>query len=187
MKKIMALLLCVSMALAYASAAFAEEPLIKTTREFLRSLDEKEVAYTYKGLSPAGNSEIVAVVFDSDVIGPVCLNLFFYDDCQTCSIILWNLIDYASSDTEAVAQSCYQLTCDYRFAKFYTEISDNSVTVEQDLLLDKDLNCSSIVANGMVTLTSIAERAYTEAFSQYVNADSDSKSRPSLLSLISQE
>lgn len=186
MKKLISLLLCVSLLTFGAVPVLADGPQFKSTLEFASILDGAELPYTYKGLSSDGEAECIVLKYDSTVLGNKQVQIWFYQDGNSCMLAIDNVVEYDPSRLVEVLASCDRMNSAYRFARFYTDDTDNTVTAQFDLVLDPSLNCSMIVVDGFVTIIDVAEAAYSNEFTQYAATTSGGSLAGSLFSQIMQ-
>lgn len=163
----------------------AETPMAQSTRDFVTTLEEGGFSYTYKGLNAAGTSESLLLDYNSSVFGSSRIRAEFSLDEGSCRLFLWNMVDYDPEQQSEVAASCDAVNAYYKYVKFFTDSSDNSVTALVDVRLSKSFPCSELVSSSLYSLLYTSENAYEEEFSRYAKGGNTSPST-SLLSLITQ-
>lgn len=161
-KKRIALCLVLVMLCCAAAFTYGTAGQYKTTRLFLDYLDREGVPYTYDGISGSNAYEKVTVERPAAGMGTVTLVFIFDPDGETASIRIWNFIDYDASAYARVAAACDSMNGSYRFTCFYTDSSDDSVTVSMDLLLLGTADTGRILYRAMENMVTIAELAYPE-------------------------
>ena len=133
MKKILLCISAVLLALSLTMGALAVPSSVtyRTTGRFLAYCDEQGIKYTYQGIDN-DNDERVTVSYDLSSTS-VDVILFFSEDGDTCAIRLWNLIRFRENALDDVLSAVNQLNMNYRWAKFFADTSDNTVTCSADI------------------------------------------------------
>ncbi|MBQ7455182.1 MAG: hypothetical protein IJS53_01955, partial [Clostridia bacterium] len=114
------------------AAAMPEGVKYSSTYAFLKELDEYDVIYTYKGIDE-DTDEWVYVSYGLSNDADCDLNIFFTSDCEHCVVRIWNLIDFDAAQVNTMYMVCNYLNSSYKYATFYVDESDYSVTVSYDL------------------------------------------------------
>ncbi len=159
-KRMIVILTVAVFALFSAIPAFAVPNSVSysTTRDFLEVLDHDDIHYSYDGID-SDNDEKVTVGYNvADT--SIRIRLFFEDDLESCSIRVWNFIDYEPHDEERVIKTIDELNRRYRWARFYTDPSDNSVTVAMDVIVRK-YDAGEICSEAMHHVVNICDDAYS--------------------------
>lgn len=135
MKKILTVLLLMVLSLSLCAPAFAETQFA-TTKDFLALLDYLEMSYSNLGIDQDGDEYILLRNPDEELDYDV--NFFFDDDLEHTSIFAWNLITFDPADTLLVMHVCNMLNYQYRYACFYVDETDNTVTCSMNLIYRDD-------------------------------------------------
>ena len=158
MKKYFALLLALALLLA-AVPALAIDAQYAGTRNFLSYLDDNGIKYSYMGISGTNEYEQVRVVYTGDNLSEITINCYFAKDNTRCALLCWNVIDYDEAQLLPLISELNNLNKQYRYARFYTDSSDNSVTAQFDVLLDENIS-GRFVYRGLSALVDIVDAAY---------------------------
>lgn len=161
MKKTIALILVLTVLLGAAVCATGEEAAYDMTQLFLEWLDREGIPYSYKGIVE-NNYEKVIVTRNVSGAGPLQLIFFFDPDEDIVSIRIWYLIEYDTDNFSRVVTVCDSLNGGYKFAKFYTDSSDNSVTVAMDVILMDTGDAGRILLQAMDYVIRVVEKGYPE-------------------------
>lgn len=167
MKKTVAMLLSVVMLVFGVVPVMADTPQSRAAQEFASALDEAGLNYTYNGVVSSGRCEVLVLTYSSGVLGNSNVRFYFYLDGDSVTLAWWNVIDYDVSMVNAVMEACNSLNYDYRYVRFYTDSTDNSVTAQVDLKIDDSFDCSNLISSGLLSMIDIVEKAYSETLSQY--------------------
>lgn len=154
MKKFFAVLLI--LALTLASSALAQTTRYAYTRQFMDELDSRDIKYTYNEPDEKGN-EKVRVTFTDDDLGSLAINVFFQEN-GTASYRCWNLVDFTCGVSYAY-QICNELNNEWKYAKFYVDTTDNSITMSNDMELSVDANSGKASAEMLADLVGIIDAA----------------------------
>ena len=137
MKKVTSCLLALLLIVSLCVPAFAtstNEGQYETTRSFIDVLQTKGLKYTYSGLN-SDNDEKIRVSFSDDNFGSIVFILFFPSSADEVSIRVWNLITVTAGKTYAL-NTVNTLNNNYKYARFYLDESDNTITCSMDAYLD---------------------------------------------------
>lgn len=160
MKKSWLALLLVIALLSVSCAALAAKPDYQSTSDFLAALDEEGIKYTFAG-TDSDNDELVTIENTSSVYGDVTFRFYFHEDEDDVSVRVWNVIDFAPADRDAVLEMCNQQNSAWRYVRFWVDDSDNSVTMAYDAYLPKR-SPGDICVNIIYAMHNILEGAYPE-------------------------
>ncbi len=130
------------------------------TKAFLDELDARQLVYTYRGIDD-DDDEGVFIDFDGDntTISVYC---YFTSDEELCYMRVWNFIDYDAASFSSVLVTVNDLNSSYRYAKFFADTYDNSVTVATDLILRSADDVGAICVEGLWHLVQIADLGYPD-------------------------
>ena len=129
-----------------------------STRDFLTVLDNESIRYSYDGINNDNDERVkVSYSLDDTKITVIC---FFKEDTKSCSMRVWNFIDYEASDANQVIQTLDQLNSKYRWVKFYSDASDNSVTVSLDAVF-RNNDVGEICRECLRHIVNICDDCYT--------------------------
>ena len=134
MKKLLCTVLALVLCFALCSApALAASATIPTAKAFCAALDEADIVYTCKGLDSDGD-DMIEIEMTSEEAPDYTLSYIFSADCQDTYLRIYYLIDVPEEDLAAALLTCNELNYDYRFARFYLDTTDNTVTLAMDIL-----------------------------------------------------
>lgn len=156
MKKILAALLVLALCLSVSASALSETAFA-TTRAFLETLEEADIAYANRGLDVDGDEHVVVVDPDKNI--SYTIHYFFEDDLEHTSVFAWNIITFDPADTLRVMYVCNSLNYDYNYTCWYVDETDNTVTCSMNLIY-RDDNVGQVVTEATVYLMQIIEQAY---------------------------
>lgn len=157
MKKILAVLLLLTLGLGVCAPAMADEAQFATTRAFLKLLDEAAVRYTCQGIDEDGDEHVIIRNPDQNVSYNV--HLFFEADQEHTSIFAWNLITFDPADKLMVMLACNSLNYRYNYTCFYVDETDNTVTCSMNLIY-RDDDVGLVNAEALGYLMGIIEDAW---------------------------
>ena len=166
MKKLTALLLAVLM-ICLCSTAFAAEATYDSTKAFCRYLDSKDFTYTVRGIQGEKEYEVVDIPYTfSDSGYRITCKAFFYKNGVEVGFRVWNLIDFNQYFVNSMYKVCNDLNSAYRFARFYVDESDYSITCATDVdLLTNDIG--RLAYEGMMNVINVARYGYEETLINY--------------------
>ena len=160
MKRIISLLIVLALLLPAATMAGADYTTAQysSTRQFLKMMDDYDIKYTWVGIDNDGD-EHITINNNNDVAGKITIHLYFDENEENCYLRVWNLIDYYSSDAAKVYQAVNSINHSYKYAKFYADDSDNSVTAEMDLIY-RENDVGEICTEALLHITAIIDEAW---------------------------
>ena len=164
MKKIATLVLALFVALTIGAGALAAE--YPTTQSFIEALEENGLTYTYRGLDDDKTESVFVDVTLED--GPDLAFRYYFDpDLDLVEVRVFNFIDFRESALGDVLVDINQLNYDYRFVKFYADMTDISVTLSEDLIVRPDQDdLKEIFMDSLIYMYSIATHGW-EVLSGY--------------------
>lgn len=142
----------------FAPAAMAVSASYSSTQAFLRALDEEGIIYTLHGIDERINYECVTMNNKGEELS-YTINYFFSEDSTYTGLRVWNVITYNDSDLAKVLRTCNSLNSDYKYVKFYADESDNTVTVEMDLI-HRSGDVGDIVLEATLRLANVLDESY---------------------------
>ena len=133
MKKIISLaIVLVLIVTAIPSQSFAADCRYATTQNFLNYLDNRGITYTLKGLD-SDDDEVVTIEYTGNNKSSIETRWYFDNDPVRVEVKVWYVIKYSVKDYYYVLEAVNQINSDYRYVKFFADISDNSVTAQFDM------------------------------------------------------
>jgi hypothetical protein len=161
MKKLVALSFALILVFTTAAAALAESTkgFYDSTRQFIATLDENEMTYTYEGVDN-NDYDIVNVAFTGDNTD-VTVKLFFNSDGEDCGLRVWYLIEYDEAFDIAVCRAVNTLNQNYRFIHFFAD-TDYSVTAAMDVIFHAGDDIGAICYDAMLFMADICDTAYLD-------------------------
>lgn len=133
MKKLVILMLTVVMLFSLCTTALAASATYSSTRSFVSELDKENKIYTVLGISEQGN-ELIEYKTTLDNGQEITVVIAFDDSMENCAMYIWNLITFKDQDFSKVLRTVNSINAEYRFASFYVDESDNTVTVQADAI-----------------------------------------------------
>ena len=122
----------------YEKNAGAQEPVptgvegkYDATKFLRKALDDNGVKYRYY-VDSDGYDRITSV-WDLDLL-ELTVDIFIEDE-NHISFRVWDMIQYSDDNILNVMVRCNAINRDYKYASFYMESEDNSVTVSEDMIL----------------------------------------------------
>lgn len=126
----------------------------KITAEYL---EEHEVAYTVLG----DNEEVISVKFKADNKESIEIKLIFNDENTNVAFKSFNICKVAENKKPMIYKICNSLNEKYRWAKFYIDEDDNTITVDCDALVQPDY-CGRVCLELIYRLVNIIDGAYPD-------------------------
>ena len=146
------------------------EGTFNTTKRFIAALKAHNIHYSTKNAEDESEADRVYVTFtsnsDNGVTYKYTITAIFRSNNNEMEFKVWNLIDYNAADTNAVIKTCDEMNQKYKWVRFYTDPSDNSVTADLYLECADIDGIGNILFEGMADLTSVLDGAY-DAFVPY--------------------
>ena len=159
MKRLVGLLTAVVLCLTVlASAALADSAEYASTQAVADKLDELEISYAVTGVTQ-GN-EFLRIPY-----GDYAITLIFDEGLELTGIRVWDIITYDDADYYEVLKACNALNNAFRFAKFFADESDNTVTCGVDII-HRDQDVDDIVLEAVLRVLSMLDSA-EEALAAY--------------------
>ena len=161
MKKRICLLLALVMAFCLTSVSLASSTkgFYDSTKQFITTLDENEMSYTYLGVDN-NDYDIVNVSFTGDNTD-IDIRFFFSNNGEDCAIVVWYLIEYDEAFDIAVYQAVNELNRDYRFLRFFAD-TDYSVTAQIDVIFHAGDDIGAICFDAMWYVVDICDTVYLD-------------------------
>ena len=149
-KRLVSCLLALTILLGLCASALAittsNEGQYQTTRAFIKKLNAESLKYTYLDIE-SNKNEHVRVVFESKEFDSITFDIFFDEDEDGVGIRVWNLVKVKSSKNYAL-NAVNSLNYQYKYARFYLDETDDTVTCSMDAYLDED--CAGAVTYRML-------------------------------------
>ena len=161
MKKV-CLALCLCALLLLSASAMAVTAQYRSTQNYMDYLDSQGIKYSYMGVQSSTNDERVRVSYSGDYMDSIVINCFFDEDGDDCTMVFWNMIDYNAADESAVRAVCDALNKKWRFVRFFTDDSDNSVTVQMDVIFGSVSDAGPIGRIALRKIVNISDEAYPD-------------------------
>ena len=92
--------------------------------------DSKDLKYTYND-----EKNFIRLGMNIDIKGSMEILLIFDDD-RTMALKSYNYLSFPEDKKQLMYAVCSKVNADYRWVKFYVDESDNTITVEDDAVLD---------------------------------------------------
>ena len=143
------LLLCVLPA-ASASASTEANATYLSTKSFLIWLESNDIIYDYIGVDDDGY-EIVVVDMSGDNFD-FSIKCVFYDGNGSAAMYVYNVIESA----------CNDLNASYRYASFFCDESDNTVTAQTDMLFVRTSDSGDLAGEHLLRIAAIVDDAYPD-------------------------
>lgn len=152
--KTLALICLLALMFSLSGSAWAATAELSSTQNFLDFLDEKEIKYTYEGMSDG--REEVSVSFSADNFSKLECKLFFKDDCEEVSLRIWNIVE-ATAGKNFIFSTLNAIHKDYKFVKYVYDDSDSTVQAELDVYIDAD-HCGRSVYDSLMVMINLTDR-----------------------------
>ena len=159
MKKLFALVLVLSMLL---GTALAADATYTTTQKAVEVLELMGMEPVCKGLDSDGDDVLYIDYTDEENNISYTFRLFFDDDLGHCFIRVWYLFNVSSANLTDMMHACNTANCSYKYAKFYVDESDNTVSVDMDLIFNEDDDMGISVWEGVERLKRVIAAAYPD-------------------------
>ena len=160
MKKLISLILAVLMLLSLCASAFAEEPVLASTKSLTAVLDSQNLTYTCYGLDNDGDDHLSIGVSNDELGLKYTMELFFSDDLEAAYAYVWYLISYSAENQAAVTALCNEINSAYRYATFNADDRDNTVTFKYATFLRSVDDAGAIVFDMMTTMANVIDDVY---------------------------
>lgn len=168
MKRTVALFLTLALMIGLASTAFAVPDTVKfdSTKSFLQKLDDESLNYTLVGVEDSGEEHVRLGSTIVDDNHNVTFQFFFNEDGRRVTIIVWNLIDFDAANLEQMYKICNELNAGWKYASFYVDESDNSITVSCDMVFTPE-TAGDVLYEVMMRLYNVMKSALTDTLLSY--------------------
>ena len=153
------LLLCVLPA-ASASASTEANATYLSTKSFLIWLESNDIIYDYIGVDDDGY-EIVLVDMSGDNFD-FSIKCVFYDGNGSAAMYVYNVIEYHKTDFNKALSACNDLNASYRYASFFCDESDNTVTAQTDMLFVRTSDSGDLAGEHLLRIAAIVDDAYPD-------------------------
>ena len=158
MKKLIALLMTVLMVLAMTTPALAVGATFANTSSFLDVMDEKGFIYTLVGVDEDGDEKVT--VEDVCENFSATIRLYFSPENDLVDLYTWEIIAFDDEDLADVLLAVNQANCDYRYVRFYVDMSDNTVSADMNVIVREDENAGEIVLEAAGHMANIMDEVY---------------------------
>ena len=164
MKKRIALLLAVVLAVSVSVPALAAEAQYENTRLLIRELDELGTEYRVLGIDTSDDNEDEMLLID-DAFTILC---YFSKDDSFIYIRVNDLIRYDPAELNALLPELNRLNATYLFSNWYADESDNTVNVKMDMVVGEGGDNGKIALNALMQLVGMIFNGYPaiEAFAK---------------------
>ena len=158
MKKAISLAAAVVFLALSATPSFAAQ--YKATQDYLNAMDARGIHYALGGINSSTQAENVEVVYRGDNMDEIKIECYFPSDNSSASFFCWNVIDFDAEKAGNTLIACDSLNSSYKFAKFYLDLKDNSVTMNYDIKFDPNMDCGNISVSALQSMVNIVDDAY---------------------------
>ncbi len=134
--------------------------MLKSTQDFIRKLDEKEIRYENDGTSKSGK-DMLTVSFNGKNIPTIKVSFFFDSDNESVALRCFNLAKVPEDKIAACLVAVNQQNKSFRFARFVLDTDDSTIQMEMDAVF-RDHDVGEICYELMVRAVSICEKACPE-------------------------
>ena len=158
MKKFVACALVFVLCFVY-GVSLATDAQYSNTKYFVSLLDDEDISYTVIGVDD-GNEQISIKNRDDDINKSYTINVFFKDDEEHVSVRIWNLVDFNKALVQTAYGLCNTLNAKWKYACFYVDEDDYSITVSYDMIVPNSSASSDLVLEAIVRLVKIIGDGY---------------------------
>lgn len=120
-------------------------------------LDSREIKY--QEIDEEGNK--LRVSYNGENVDNISVLIVFSDDNSNCHLDCYNYCKFPVEKIDKMYKICSQMNSKYRWAKFYVDEEDNTITIEADAYIQLD-SCGEEILNVVVKIVSIADLVYPE-------------------------
>ncbi|MBQ8554590.1 MAG: YbjN domain-containing protein [Clostridia bacterium] len=132
MKKLLCLLMALLLGTMTFAAAQSVEPTYDATKALITELEANEIDYVCHGYNES-YIERLTVTFKGENVDKITIDLFFQGHADLeCMMRAWSVVTYDDGDMLTVYETLNTLNNRSRFARFYADKSDNTVTCAVD-------------------------------------------------------
>jgi hypothetical protein len=107
------------------------------------------------------DSSILRAGFTMDNRDGIKVLMFFDDDSKACKLRAFEVAKFAENKKEKMYQVCNALNAKYRWIKFFVDEEDNTITAEDDAVIQLD-TCGEEVFQCCLQLVNIVDAAYPD-------------------------
>ncbi|MBE5938102.1 MAG: YbjN domain-containing protein [Lachnospiraceae bacterium] len=104
---------------------------------------------------------VLKLGFSMDNRDGIRLIVRFDSDSEGVSVKAYDLAKFQEDKKQKMFEVCNKLNAQYRWVKFYVDESDNTITVEEDAVIQLD-SCGEEVYQCCFQVVAIADEAYPE-------------------------
>lgn len=104
---------------------------------------------------------VLKLGFSMDNRDGIRLIVRFDGDSEGVSVKAYDLAKFQEDKKQKMFEVCNKLNAQYRWVKFYVDESDNTITVEEDAVIQLD-SCGEEVYQCCYQVVAIADEAYPE-------------------------
>lgn len=157
-KLISALLVCCLLLCLLPAASAATEASYPTTRSFISWLEANDVSYDYNGVDEDGYETIeIALAGNNFDFAVKCV---FYEGNESAAMYVYNIIEYHKTEFNKALSACNDLNASYRFASFFCDEYDNTVTAQTDVIFVRMSDSGELAGEHLLRLVKIVDEAY---------------------------
>ena len=140
------------------------EGTYNTTKRFIAALKAHDIHYSTRNAADESEADKVYITFTSTSVKGVTykytITAIFRSNNNEMVFKVWDLIEYNAADTNAVIKTCDEMNQKYKWIRFYTNPSVNSVTADLYLECADIDGIGDVLFEGMVDLASVLDGAY---------------------------
>lgn len=152
---LVALMLLISVFPASVKAGAAQYGI---TQSFLDYLDENGISYVYGGINDDG-LEAVDILYKTSNYDPIETNWQFDDEFDRVAVRVYYIIHYQPENLLYVLDAVNKLNSSYRYFRFFTDETDNTVTMAYDMPLDEAAS-GELCADILARVVDVVDEAY---------------------------
>lgn len=87
--------------------------------------------------------------------------MIFDNDTKGCKVCAYDIVKFSDAKKEVMYRVCNSLNAKYRWIKFFVDESDNTITAQDDAVIELD-SCGEEVLQCCLQLVNIVDDAYPE-------------------------
>lgn len=157
-KLISSLLVCCLLLCLLPTASAAANASYPTTKSFISWLEANDVVYDYNGVDEDGYETIgIELEGNNFDFGVKCV---FYEGNESAAMYVYNIIEYHKTEFNKALSVCNDLNATYRFASFFCDESDNTVTAQTDVIFVRMSDSGELAGEHLLRLVKIVDEAY---------------------------
>ena len=107
------------------------------------------------------DGEAISAGFSLDNREPLRVIMHFDSDCESVKLVAYDLAKFPADRKDRMYKVCNDLNAKYRWIKFYVDEKDNTITAEDDAVIQID-SCAKETVQCCIQLVQIADEAYPE-------------------------